>query len=88
MKPRQNDLHQVILHQALYSHVTVESNEHVKYLLSEYFVPGPGNVAVNKTDTVRTSLADQWLRLHVSTAGGLGSIPGRGTEIPHATWRS
>ena len=26
----------------------------------------------------------QWLRLHTSTAGGTGSIPGWGTKIPHA----
>ena len=26
----------------------------------------------------------QWLRLHATTAGGVGSIPGRGTKIPHA----
>ena len=26
----------------------------------------------------------QWLRLHASTAGGTGSIPGWGTKIPHA----
>ena len=25
----------------------------------------------------------QWVRLHASTAGGVGLIPGRGTEIPH-----
>ena len=31
----------------------------------------------------RTSLAVQWLRLWASTAGGMGSIPGRGTKIPH-----
>ena len=30
-----------------------------------------------------TSLAVQWLRLRASTAGGVGSIPGRGTKIPH-----
>ena len=30
-----------------------------------------------------TSLAVQWLRLHASTAGGVGSIPGPGTKIPH-----
>ena len=30
------------------------------------------------------SLVVQWLRLHASTAGGAGSIPGRGTKIPHA----
>ena len=26
----------------------------------------------------------QWLRLGASTAGGTGSIPGRGTKIPQA----
>ena len=31
-----------------------------------------------------TSLAVQWLRLQASTEGGAGSIPGRGTQIPHA----
>ena len=25
----------------------------------------------------------QWLRLHASTVGGTGSIPGWGTKIPH-----
>ena len=34
-----------------------------------------------------TSLAVQWLRLCISTAGGMGSIPGGGTKIPHAAWR-
>ena len=28
------------------------------------------------------SLAVQWLGLHISTAGTLGSIPGRGAKIP------
>ena len=36
---------------------------------------------------LRTSLAVQWLRLHATTAGGTGSIPGQGTKIPHATWQ-
>ena len=31
-----------------------------------------------------TSLAGQWLRLHAAAAGGMGSIPGPGTKIPHA----
>ena len=31
------------------------------------------------------SLVVQWLRLHVSTVGGSGSIPGWGTKIPHVT---
>ena len=33
-----------------------------------------------------TSLVVQWLRLHASNAGGAGSIPGRGTKIPHTAW--
>ena len=33
-----------------------------------------------------TSLAVQWLRLCASQAGGVGLIPGQGTEIPHAAW--
>ena len=31
-----------------------------------------------------TSLAVQWLRLCPSSAGGMGSIPSRGTKILHA----
>ena len=31
-----------------------------------------------------TSLAVQWLRLHASTAGGTGLIPGGRTKVPHA----
>ena len=30
-----------------------------------------------------TSLAVQWLILHVPNAGGVGLIPGQGTKIPH-----
>ena len=32
-----------------------------------------------------SSLEVQWLGLHTSNAGGTGSIPGQGTEIPRAT---
>ena len=32
-----------------------------------------------------TSLAVQWLKLCASNAGGMGSIPGRGTKNPHVT---
>ena len=35
-----------------------------------------------------TALVVQWLRLHAPKAGGLGSIPGRETRIPHAAWHS
>ena len=31
-----------------------------------------------------TSLVVQWLSLCTSTGGSVGSIPGRGTKIPHA----
>ena len=33
-----------------------------------------------------TSLVVQRLRLCTSTAGTAGSIPGRGTKIPHTVW--
>jgi len=32
------------------------------------------------------SLVLQWLRLCTANAGGVGSIPGLGTKIPHAMW--
>ena len=35
-------------------------------------------------DESRTSLGSQWLRLHTSNAGSLGSILGRATKIPQA----
>ena len=45
----------------------------------------------NKVKTVKekksklgTSPVVQWLRLWASTAGGMGSIPGWGTKVPHA----
>ena len=30
----------------------------------------------------------QWLRLHASIAGVMGSVSGRGTKILHAEWLS
>ena len=39
----------------------------------------------SKTCLSGTSLEVQWLRLHASTAGGTGLIPGQGTKTPHAT---
>ena len=33
-------------------------------------------------------LAVQWLSVHPITAGGMGSIPGRGTKIPHTVWHN
>ena len=42
-------------------------------------------VTQEKVKAERTFLAVQWLRLHTSTAGGMGSIPGLGTKNPYAT---
>ena len=36
---------------------------------------------IAKTWKQGTSLAVQWLRLHAPSAGGTGSIPGRGSKI-------
>ena len=41
-------------------------------------------MAAIKNTKIRTFLAVQWLKPHASTAGGEGSIPSRGIEIPHA----
>ena len=41
-----------------------------------------------KNSSFGTSLGVQWLRLHASTAGGVGLIPGRGTKIPHVAKHS
>ena len=42
---------------------------------------------VHKND-IRTSLEIQWLGLHTSTVGGMGSISAGGTKIPQAPWSS
>ena len=42
---------------------------------------------VSKKKKKGTSLAVQWLDFHTSTAGGMGPIPGQGTEILQAAWR-
>ena len=41
-----------------------------------------------KKPTIGTSLKVQWLRLHASSAGGVGLIPGGRTKIPHASQHS
>ena len=38
-----------------------------------------------KKQSSGSSLVVQWLRLCASSAGGVGSIPGQGAKIPHAT---
>ena len=44
-----------------------------------------GEDSLRKKGAVGNSLAVQWLRLHASTTGGMGLIPGQGTKILHAT---
>ena len=45
-------------------------------------------VELKKKKKFETSLVVQLLRLCPSNAGGVGSIPGQRTEIPHAAWHS
>ena len=48
-------------------------------------IPTHATIRMNLKDTMLgSSLVVQWLRLLASTAGSVGSIPGRGTKIPHA----
>ena len=54
----------------------------VKSPMRYYYIPN--RMAERKQN--RNSLVVQWLGLHASTAGGLGSIPGQGTKIPQASW--
>ena len=44
------------------------------------------NMLIFKNIFEGTSLAVQRLRLCASNTGAMGSIPGRGTKIPHAAW--
>ena len=59
----------------------------IKLFLKVFFPPTVSK-DVTENDSKRslggTSLAVQWLRFGASTAGGMGSIPGWGTKIPHA----
>ena len=52
------------------------------FLSFSYQLPNP--LRLNDSGT---SLAVQWLGLCTSTAGGTGSIPGRGTKFSHAEQR-
>ena len=44
----------------------------------------PGKRPSIHTHTRETSPVVQWLRLHASKAGDVGSIPSRGSKIPHS----
>ena len=45
-----------------------------------------GMINKQKKKECWTSLVVQWLRLYAPTAEGMGSIPGQGTKVLHATW--
>ena len=47
------------------------------------YFPTQKSIEEKKKINSGNSLAVHWLRLHDSTAGGAGSIPGQGTKIPH-----
>ena len=55
-----------------------ETRNHTSHLRSE-------NLIWKKH--LRTSLVVKWLRFHISSIEAVGSIPGLGTKIPHATWQ-
>ena len=46
------------------------------------------NFSIKKKPSIGTSLEVQWLRLHASSAGGMGLILGGRTKIPHASQHS
>ena len=52
-------------------------------MLHQWTLSGKTAHWLEKQD-IGTTLAVQWLRLHAPTAGGMGSIPGWGTKVPHA----
>ena len=59
---------------------------HIQFKNESFSKPERKSNKVRMT-TLGTSLAVQWLKLCISTAGGTGSIPGQGTKIPHAMQR-
>ena len=67
----------------------------VVYLLQELTNPGTGSPdRVSKAPGVKSSEYKTWwdfpggpvVKALPSNAGGVGSIPGRGSKIPHASW--
>ena len=44
-------------------------------------------IIIVKIPALRDVYGSQWLRRHASNVGGMGSIPGQGTKIPHAMWQ-
>ena len=72
----------------------IDSSSEGDHALKEPGATGPGVKQNKEWDVwnleklyVGNSLSVQRLRLHASTAGGPGSIPGQGTKILHATQR-
>ena len=62
----------------------MEDGEQILTWLGD-FEPGTTRSGLHSVSgNLDTSLAVQWLRLHDSTEGGVVSLPGWGTKIPHA----
>ena len=57
---------------------------HIYIYIHTYVYTTESDAAIKKNGI---SLAVQLVRPHMSTAGGMGSIPGRGTKIPPAVWQ-
>ena len=63
--------------------------EKLSYIISDslrFYELHPQKTIVEKEYRPRTSLAVQWLRIHASTAGGTGLMPGWGTKILYDAW--
>ena len=67
-----------------FSLICIPCNPHespVKYGIMRISSLGMQKLMINGN-----SLVVQWLGLHASTAGGMGSIPHPGSKISHVTW--
>ena len=75
----------ILLSTIIFPILSVKDIRSIKLLIKikVYVVWFAGLITLSE-ENVWTSLVVQWLRLCISTAGGVGLIPGRGAKIPHA----
>ena len=59
---------------------------HFRQIVFFYHLSHQGSQGLVNLNDYSCLLVDQWLRLQASNAGGTGSIPGQGTNIPCAAW--
>lgn len=69
----------------IFNHEMLTNEYEIKIELESHF-GNQNNKNSAKKHEAGTSLVFQWLELLISNAGGRGSIPGRGTRIPHTAW--